>query len=99
VPAPVGQWGDPNVVRERLGNAVTGLAFDRGMMFGASLSPRHSLLFFETTFGPLMKLVADFQSQPEKLEKLRAELTAIIAESVVDNQLRQHFLISRAIKA
>src|SRR5262245_36269172 len=50
-------WGDPNVVRERLGAAVTDLVFDRGTMHVAALSPQHYRDMIERTAGPLVKLV------------------------------------------
>src|SRR5207237_6494170 len=39
--APPPLWGDPNVVRERLGNAVKSLTFERDAMFVPALSPPH----------------------------------------------------------
>jgi SAM-dependent methyltransferase len=97
MPAPVAQWGDPSVIRERLGDKVKGLSFERGLQMAPALSPRHSLIFLETTFGPLMKLVASLD--PERLSQLRTRLTGMIGEAWADNQLRQHFLISRATKS
>src|SRR5258705_8208723 len=34
-------WGDPNVVRERLGAGVKDIVFDRASMLTAALSPQH----------------------------------------------------------
>ena len=97
-PAPPPLWGDPNVVRERLGSAVTDLVFDRGLMRTPTLSVSHSRHMLETTLGPLVKVVAMLEKDPPRLAKLRAELDAIIGAIFADNQLRQHFLMTRAQK-
>lgn len=98
MPAPSPAWGDPNVVRERLGSAVTDLEFERDTMIAPSLSPRHSLHMLETTLGPLAKLVVALQSDPPRLERLRAELLVLIEEIFRDNAMHQHFLLARAKK-
>jgi SAM-dependent methyltransferase len=97
-PSPPPQWGDPNIVRERLGDAVKDLVFERATMTVPALSVEHARLSFETTLGPMVKLVATLQSQPDKLAELRAELEGLIRQIWVDNQLRQHFLMTRATK-
>src|SRR5258705_11660418 len=40
--SPPPPWGDPNVVRERLGKAVKDIVFDRGRLYAPALSPQHS---------------------------------------------------------
>jgi SAM-dependent methyltransferase len=97
-PSPPPQWGDPNIVRERLGSAVKDLLFERATMIVPALSVQHARLSFETTLGPLVKLVAALAGEPERLAHLRAELEGLIGEIFVDNELRQHFLMSRATK-
>ena len=97
-PAAPPAWGDPNVVRERLGTAVTDLRFERDTMMSPSLSPRHSVHMLETTLGPLVKLVAALQGDPPRLERLRAEVLAITEEIFRDNAMHQHFLMARATK-
>ena len=96
--APPPRWGDPAVVRERLGDAVTDVRFDRGVMVSPALSPRHARAFLETTFGPLARLIAALESQPEHVAALRAEVLGLLEEIFVDNTLRQHFLMARATK-
>ena len=86
-PAPPPLWGDPHVVRERFGSAVTDLVFDRDTMISPSLSPKHSRAMLEPTFGPLTKLVAMLESDPPRLARLRAEL---------EKQLEVIFKIGRA---
>ena len=98
-PASPALWGNPDVVRERLGPAVAGLAFERELMAQPSLSPQHTRVLQEATIGPLAKLVASLASQPERLAAFRAELEALIGEYFEDNAVRQHFTMVRATKA
>jgi ubiquinone/menaquinone biosynthesis C-methylase UbiE len=97
-PAPPPQWGDPNVVRARLGDSVGDFVFDRATMTPPVLSPQHARLMFETTLGPVVKLVAMLESQPDRLAQFRRDLDALIAQIFTDNHLRQHYLMSRAVK-
>lgn len=97
-PAPVPQWGAPKIVAERLGDAVTDLLFERGVMTIPSLSPRHSLAFFEANFGLILKVKEMLAGQPERMEALRGQLLTIVEESFAMNQLRQHFLMARGVK-
>src|SRR5207244_11490573 len=65
-------WGDPNVVRERLGNAVKDLRFDRATMRVPALSLQHNRAAFEKTAGPILKLVESLTAtDPAKLETYR----------------------------
>jgi SAM-dependent methyltransferase len=97
-PAPPPAWGDPSVVRSRLGDRVTDLTFERGTMQSPQLSPAHARRMFETTLGPLTKLLAALEGQEEKRARLRADLDALIAPIFTDNHLRQHFLMTRAVR-
>ena len=96
--APPPQWGDPNVVRQRLGDAVTDVFFDRGVMTFPALSPQHYRQGIEQTLGPVVKLVASLQSEPQKLSAFRSELDGFIARYFEGNTVRQHFLMTRATK-
>jgi 2-polyprenyl-3-methyl-5-hydroxy-6-metoxy-1,4-benzoquinol methylase len=97
--APPPQWGDPNVIRERLGSAVKDVAFDRGTMFVPSLSPQHNRTMTERTAGPVIKLVETLtSSDPAKLKELRREYDAMVSEYFEDNVVRQDFLMTRATK-
>lgn len=91
-------WGDPNVVRERLGDQVTDLSFDRDVLLFPALSPQHALKMMETTAGPLIKLVESLKTDAARLDRLRGELQALIEEYLDDNAMRQHFLMTRATK-
>jgi SAM-dependent methyltransferase len=91
-------WGDPNVVRERLGAAVRGLTFDRGTMSNPALSPAHHRLQSEHAGGPIKRFV-ESSPDPEKLALFRREYEALVAEYFDGNVVRQDFLMSRATKA
>ncbi len=84
-PASPALWGDPNVIRERLGSAVANLQFPRDTMGAPALSIQHFRAGQEKTIGPLTKLVAALQTEPAKLAKLRAEFEALVDEVYEDN--------------
>ncbi len=101
MPPPLGvaappMWGDPNIVRQRLGEAVRDLFFERELMLVPTLSVAHYRISMEQTAGPLTKLVAS--APPEVLARFRTELDALIGAFLVDNLVRQHFLMCRANK-
>jgi SAM-dependent methyltransferase len=97
--APPMLWGDPNVVRERLGSTVKQLTFDRATMQVPALSVQHFRKTIEQTAGPVTKLVEFLSaSDPGKLNAFRSEYDALIAEYFEDNMVRQDYLLTRAIK-
>ncbi len=95
---PVSLWGDPNIVRERLGDRVTDLSFEREAMYVPALSPQHVRNSFESTAAPVIKLVQTLQSDATRLSRFRAELETLIATFTRNNLLRQQFLMTRATK-
>jgi SAM-dependent methyltransferase len=98
-PAPPPLWGDPNVIRERLGAAVTDLAFERDTMSIAALSLHHFRAAQEKTIGPLAKVVESLQNDPAKLAKLRADFEAMAGDVFEDNAIHMPFLMTRAVKS
>ena len=97
--SPPGQWGDPAVVRERLGAAVKDIAFGRDAMLLQMLSPQHYRVFMETNFGPAKKLIEGLdKSDPPKANALRRELEQLATEYFENNTLRQDYLLTRAVK-
>jgi SAM-dependent methyltransferase len=98
VPAAPVAWGDPNVVRERLGSNVKDLEFAREEMMFPALSVRHYRLTLELTAGPFAKLVQVLADQPAKLATFRAQVEAAIAPYFHQNRMRLGFLMTRAIK-
>jgi SAM-dependent methyltransferase len=92
-------WGDPSVIRERLGANVTDVLFERDTTIIPALSPQHFRAAQEKMIGPLAKVVASFADDPPKLAQLRAEYEAMIGEVFEDNAVHMHFIMTRAIKA
>ena len=54
--------GDPNVVRERLGEAVRDIVFDRATILVPALSVAHHRDVTERTAGPALKLVESLRA-------------------------------------
>ncbi len=94
--SPPPQWGDVNIVKQRLGDAVTNIAFDRGIMPFPLLSLHHYNRVIEETVGPARALVQS--GDAATLEKYRTELRELASEYYVDNILRQDYLMTRAKK-
>jgi SAM-dependent methyltransferase len=96
---PPSLWGDPSIIRQRLGASVRSITFDYGVMVVPALSLRHQREMFERTAGPVIKVVETLTvADPAKLEAFRAEADAIEAEYYSDNVLRQGYLMTRATK-
>ncbi len=92
-------WGDPAFVRERLGDRVRDVAFDRGTILAPALTPAHVRLVMERAAGPMIRIVQALESSdPPRLAQFRAAMNALIAEYWADNQVRQDFLLTRATK-
>ncbi len=96
--APPPQWGDPNIIRQRLGEAVTDVVFDRGVMCVPTLSSQHYRKTMEETLGPVVKLVQTLQGDAARLATFRAELDDFVGRHLENNMLRQHYLMTRAVK-
>lgn len=96
---PPAQWGDPAFVRERLGDAVRDLSFDRATMLVPALSLAHYRTNMEQTSGPVIRIVQTLQGDPAKLGTFRKELEATMAPYYRDNVVHQGFLMTKATKA
>ena len=98
--SPPVQWGDPNIIRERLGNAVKDLSFDRDIMLTPALNPQQSRWITEQTAGPVIKLVEMLSaSDAARLREFRQEYDALTETYFENNTVRQNYLMTRAIKA
>ena len=97
--SPPPQWGDPNIVKGRLGDAVKDLVFDRAVMHIPALSPAHFRVFYEVNAAPVLRVVQTLQSEPVRLAAFRQEFEAIASQYFEDNIVRQDYLITRATKA
>jgi SAM-dependent methyltransferase len=92
-------WGDPTIIRSRLGSAVRDIVFDRDTMLVPALSVQHSREIVERTAGPVMKLVELLSgSDPARLDSFRAEFDALTSEYLRNNTVHQGFLLTRAVK-
>ena len=96
--APPPLWGDPNIVRQRLGAGVKDILFDRERMTIPALSVQHQRLAAEKSGGAVVRLIASLQNDPLRLEQFRKEYDALASEYFEDNLVRQDFLITRATK-
>ena len=97
--SPPPQWGDPNIVRERLGTAVTEIVFDRDRMNFPALSLPGYRAVIERTAGPMLKLVEMLSANdPARLTQFRREYDALLAPYFENNILRQDYLLTRARK-
>ena len=97
--SPPPQWGDPNIIRERLGSAVKEIAFDRDQVLVPALSPQHHRMTMEKTAGAAIKLVASLSvTDPAKLAAFRKEYEMAVAEYFEDNAIRQSYILTRAVK-
>jgi SAM-dependent methyltransferase len=97
-PAPSPQWGDPNIVLQRLGAAVRDVTFDRGTMLTPALSPQHHRHLFEQTAGPVIRLVQTLKGDPVRLAQFRREYEELVGQYFDGNVVRQDYLITRATK-
>ena len=97
-PAPPPLWGDPNVIRERLGAAVRALTFARSDVVMPALSIAHFRTAQEATIGPLKKLVESLAGDAVALAALRVEFDELAAEVFRDNAIQAPYLMTRAIK-
>ena len=97
--APPPLWGDPHVVRERLGDAVRDITFDRERMLVPVLSPEHHLAMNQRTAGPVVKLVEMLsEKDPARLETFRSEYLALVSEYFSNNLVHCDFLMTRGVK-
>jgi hypothetical protein len=93
-------WGEPAIIRERLGAAVHELAFERDLMLVNTLSPQHVRHFTERTAGPVLRLVQALeQGSPARLAEFRCEFDSLAGRYFEMNMMRQSYLMTRGVKA
>ena len=95
---PTTDWGNDRIVRERLGDAVTDVVFERELLVAPALSPAHYRVTFEATAAPLIKLVENLKDDPARLAQYRREFEDLIGQYWHGNVVRQHFLMTRATR-
>jgi SAM-dependent methyltransferase len=97
--SPPAQWGDPGLIRERLGAGVKDIAFARDALIFPTLSVPHYRMFMETNLGPMKNLLKALDaSDPAKAAALRRELEQLAGEFFSDNAVRQDYILTRATK-
>jgi SAM-dependent methyltransferase len=96
--APTPQWGDPQIIRERLGDAVEEILFEREVMLLPALSPKNLRTFNEQSAGPVIKVVQMLKDDPVKLKSFRDEFESLASLYMSDNTIRQHYLMTHARK-
>ena len=93
-------WGDLAVIKDRLGDRVSDLVFDRGCILAPALSPQHFRLQVERSAGPIIRLIANLSANaPERLQEFRQEFDAVVSRFFRDNLVRQDYLLSRAARS
>lgn len=92
------EWGDPAVVRERLGAAVSDLRFDRACLQFPALSPAHARMFMESNAAPVLRVVETLAADTARLANFRRDFEELASQYFHDNFVRQDFLMSRATK-
>jgi hypothetical protein len=69
------------------------------MLRSPGLSPQHVRELAERTSGPLVNIVKSLsETDTLRLESLRREFEAVVADYLEDNVVRHDYLLTRAIK-
>lgn len=97
--SPTSDWGDQNIVRERLGSAVGEIVFENETIHAPALSPQHFRAMVEQTVGPVTKLVKNLSAHdPAKVTAFRREYDILTAQFFDHNAVRQTYMMTRAVK-
>jgi len=97
-PAPSWEWGDPNIVVRRLGEAVRDVTFDRGEQATPALSPQNYRQLIEQSAGPVGRLIQALKDHPDRLRQFRREYDELTSQYFDGNLVHQGFLMTRATK-
>lgn len=92
-------WGVPETVRERLGDSVTDIHFERGTVTWPMLSAGHLWQLFRDTYGPFVVALARLSAEPEKQKQLADQVQGIFGRFFHDNEVTFDYLLTRATKA
>jgi SAM-dependent methyltransferase len=97
LPSPM-QWGNPEVVKRRLGSDAINIHFERGVIKKPVLSPNHYWKASSTKGGALIQAIQTIQD-PQKIESLRHDILQAILPYLHENVLTLDYLITVATKA
>jgi hypothetical protein len=92
------QWGNPEVVKKRLGSDVINIHFERGVIKKPVLSPNHYWETSNTKGGALVQAIQTIKD-PQKIQSLRNDILQAIVPYLHENILRLDYLITVATKA
>jgi len=90
-------WGNPDIVRERLGNNAKELHFERGAVKIPVLSLNHYWKYMSTKFGPLIHAVQALRDD-NKIDSLKNDYIRTLSHYYADNILRLDYLVTVASK-
>jgi len=97
--SPPMEWGDPHLVRERLGAAVEDIVFERDVLLSPALSPRHYRIEMEKASPNLQRVLKNLaENDPTKLARFNQEYEALVSQYFKDNVVRMGYLLTRAKK-
>ena len=92
-------WGDPNIVRQRLGDAVYDIVFDRATMLVPALSLGHHRKVSEKSRARWCVSSRNWRAAiRQSSTSFAGNMLRLAAEYFEDNILRQDYLITRATK-
>ena len=97
-PAPSWEWGDPNIVVRRLGDAVRDVTFERGEQVTPALSPQSYRRLIEQSAGPVARVIQSLKDHPDRLRQFRREYDELTGQYFDGNLVHQGFLMTRATK-
>jgi SAM-dependent methyltransferase len=93
------EWGDPHIVRERLGAAVEDIVFERDILLSPALSPRHYRVEMEKASPNLQRVLKNLaENDPTKLAQFNQEYESLVSQYFKDNVVRMGYLLTRAKK-
>jgi SAM-dependent methyltransferase len=97
--SPPAEWGDRDIIRQRLGARVEDIEFESGTMLVPALSTRHNRVMAERAIGGMIRVTATLSKEdPARLARFQREYEELAAEYFADNAVRQDFLMTRATK-
>ena len=78
----------------RFGNII----FQKSEYLNPALSPNHLRQFIENYIGPVRAVISMLETDPNKLEIFREEITTLLSEYFRDNGVVQTYLMTKAKK-
>lgn len=103
VPPPAGivspiQWGDQNVVKERLGAGLTDLRFEEHAVAFPMVSPAHFWRLFSTTYGPTMRALAALGDDRTKKDALQKDFIDAVTPHWKDGAMHVGYLLATGVR-